>query len=73
MIKQALNRRNTVLLTAFGETKTQGEWARDSRCNVKTAAGLMARIKRGMNHEDAITTPTISGHPTFIREFSGEA
>lgn len=41
-------------ITAFGETKTPGQWARDPRCTV-TAPTLNERIEMGMNPELAIT------------------
>ena len=46
------------LLTAFDppETKTMGEWPRDPRCMVDYGT-LNSRIRKGMNHELAITTP----------------
>lgn len=46
-----------VLLTAFGETKTQNEWARDPRSPV-TEGGICGRLKRGWSPEAAITTPS---------------
>lgn len=39
---------------AFGETKGVADWARDPRC-VVTAAGLSARLKRGIPPAKAIT------------------
>lgn len=49
---------NTVLVTAFGETKSISEWSRDSRCKT-TYAGLKKRIcKMGLPAEFAITTPS---------------
>lgn len=38
------NRRNNRRLTAFGETKTVAEWARDPRCRT-TASGLYQRVR----------------------------
>jgi len=44
-------------LTAFGETKSLTDWARDPRCSVSSAA-LYARLLRGWtNHEEIISTP----------------
>jgi hypothetical protein len=48
------NRSNTVILTAFGETKPMSEWSRDSRCKVNYNT-LSIRIKNGFNHEESIT------------------
>ena len=49
-----VSRRSTRPIRAFGETKSAVEWARDPRC-VVTAAGLRARLDRGMRPKDAIT------------------
>lgn len=55
---QANNRRSNVHLTAFGETKTIAEWARDERAAVK--AGTIAdRVRNGVDHETAISIPRI--------------
>lgn len=51
---QANNRRNTVRVTAFGETKTVSQWTRDSRCVVNRNI-LDGRIKNGVVPEVAIT------------------
>ena len=50
------NVRGTMIITAFGETKTVAAWSRDSRCVVKRDT-LRARIKYGFPQEKAITTP----------------
>jgi hypothetical protein len=55
--------RNTSLcrfVTAFGETKTEGEWAQDERCSVNQAS-LSKRLAKGMSPEDAITLPDQRG------------
>lgn len=52
---QGKNKRNNVVVLAFGESKIISEWARDTRCMVKEPC-LGARIKRGWNAEKAITT-----------------
>ena len=50
------NRRSTVLLTAFGETKSLKDWAEDERCKVSYGA-LHDRIRNlGWDAERAITT-----------------
>lgn len=46
-----LTRNRTV--TAFGETKSISEWIDDPRCTV-TRTGLVLRLKRGINPEQAI-------------------
>lgn len=54
--EQANNRRSTVLLHAFGETKSLREWSRDHRCAV-TPGAIAGRIRRGLDAEAAITLP----------------
>lgn len=54
--QQQRNRRNTVRFFAFGEMKTIGEWAEDSRCCV-CAATLWFRISKGIDVELSITNP----------------
>jgi hypothetical protein len=53
------NRRNTVLVTAFNETKSAAEWSRDSRCVVIKRHALLERFRRGWVPEIAITTPVL--------------
>jgi hypothetical protein len=48
------------LLTAFGETKTIAEWAKDRLCKVK-AHQLALRIKYGWEPKDAITIGDLVG------------
>lgn len=56
---QGNNRRNNVLLTAFGETKTMSQWADDPRCAVSYAT-LKQRIGRQFwPHMAAITEPPL--------------
>lgn len=45
-------KRNMVFLTAFGETKSQSQWARDLGINITT---IVARLKRGWSHEEALS------------------
>jgi hypothetical protein len=45
------------LITAFGESKLQSEWARDPRCKVKQT-NLSKRLARGMDPEEAMTKPS---------------
>lgn len=53
------NRRNTVRLTAFGETKTLADWFSDYRCAVQVAGTLYRRVTRlGWDHERALVTPS---------------
>jgi len=51
---QAVNRRNTVWLTAFGKTKHLSAWARDVGLRIDT---LHQRLQRGWDIEKALTTP----------------
>lgn len=60
--KQAENTRRTVRLTAFGETKTAIEWARDSRCKVSNNI-LGARKKLGWDDLSALTLPLYARRP----------
>lgn len=46
------NRRNVILVTAFGETKTAKEWSRDERCEMSYVA-LLNRLKKGWSLEQA--------------------
>lgn len=48
------NRRNTVMATAFGETKPLIEWSEDERCLVWLACLYDRIVKRGMNPEDVL-------------------
>lgn len=43
-------------VTAFGETKTVTEWARDKRCSVSRCT-IRRRIESGLDPESAIITP----------------
>lgn len=52
--EQAANKRDTVLLTANGETLCLTEWARRLGCRQSTIYG---RIERGWGVEDAVTRP----------------
>ncbi len=52
--EQQRNRRDTVFLTAFGESRCLSEWACDPRCAVR-AGTLWYRINCGWDHETAIT------------------
>jgi hypothetical protein len=59
--QNANNKSNTIMATAFGETKSVSEWGDDERCLVPVAA-LIWRIRHGKwDHETAMT------HPSGIR------
>lgn len=53
--EQQRNRRNNLIIEAFGERKCLMDWARDERCRVGDE-GLRRRIKHGWEPESAITT-----------------
>ena len=58
-VDRATNMRNTrraILVTAFGETKTVRDWVDDPRCAVGYFS-LNSRVKRGWDHERALTQP----------------
>jgi hypothetical protein len=57
MAAQARNRRDTVRLEAFGQTKLALEWAEDPRCSV-SARTLRGRVQRGWPAEAAISRPS---------------
>lgn len=50
------NKRNTLRITAFGDTKAVGDWADDPRCKVSYNL-LRSRIQRGWSPEIALTSP----------------
>lgn len=52
------------MISAFGETKTPGEWAMDLRCRVPSATTIRARVRRGWDHIHALTTPPRGYRPT---------
>lgn len=49
-----------LIVTAFGETKSTGQWAQDDVCRVHPRT-IVARVKAGMSPEEAIRKP--SPHP----------
>jgi len=56
------NKRNNVLLTAFGETRTFAEWLEDSRCVVHEG-GLRHRLFiKHMSLESALVSPHTHSH-----------
>jgi|GEM_PF-218872 len=55
--EQPKNRRNSLKITAWGETKTASEWVQDDRCKATSANTLKARIYRGQPPELAISAP----------------
>lgn len=61
MARQALNKRNTRLLSCWGETKPLTEWLRDPRCVVGRGA-LETRLTYGWPLERALTYPPDPAH-----------
>ena len=58
----SLNRRTTLIVEAFEETKTLSEWAEDIRCRVSYCTlwiRLFGKAKLTWTPEEAITTPPI--------------
>lgn len=53
--RQARNRRDTVFLTAFGETKSRADWLDDERCVVGLGC-LRSRLGRGVTPEQALSS-----------------
>jgi hypothetical protein len=58
--EQAENRSTTKYLTAFGETKTQADWARDPRCKVGKTS-FCQRLQCGWDVEKALISPANPG------------
>jgi len=56
------NTRATIFATAFGVTKTALDWANDERCVVGHKT-LVARLKSGIEHHEAITRPVKETQP----------
>lgn len=57
--KQSNNRRNSLKLTIFDETKSLKEWVCDARCEVKYQTAYQ-RLLAGWDPKEAITTPARS-------------
>lgn len=57
VLDQMNNLTKNIWVTAFGETKTIAQWARDSRA-ATGYAGIRKRLKRGVVPEVAISTPS---------------
>lgn len=56
MVRSTKNaRRKSIIVTAFGESKTAKQWSRDSRCKV-TYRTLVKRLRRGHAPEYAMST-----------------
>ena len=57
--EQANNKRGNTILSAFGESKTMAQWARDTRClvDISTLVWRISIAKKSWSHEAAIVTP----------------
>ena len=68
-IEQQNNKRNNILVVAFGETKSRKQWTYDARCIVGYQC-LRGRLARGVNPEVAMTEPLHPGQVTHGRPLS---
>lgn len=59
---QANNRRSTIRLTIFGETKSLSQWSRDPRCVVSEPALRLRISRRGWDPLKAVTTPAVKNN-----------
>lgn len=55
-VTQANNRRNTLWITAFGETKRLTDWLTDERCTA-TEYQVRYRLRHGWKSESALAAP----------------
>ncbi|MCE9557395.1 MAG: hypothetical protein K8R88_00440, partial [Armatimonadetes bacterium] len=62
---------NGVIISAFGEQKTAGQWARDSRCSVKHGT-ILRRLNGGIAPEEAISAPPgdVKGEDGSVRIYA---
>jgi hypothetical protein len=69
------NRRNTIYMTAFGETKSLGHWAEDSKCakGVTRDVLYIRYIDCNWSGENCILTPVseIKGQSPFAPKYKG--
>ena len=56
--EQAANKRSSLLVTAFGGTRTVAEWSRDPRCIVSRQVVTSRIFNFGWDHEKALTAPS---------------
>lgn len=61
------NRRDTVLVTAWGETRCMAAWATDHRCSI-TLSSLHKRLRLGIPPELAISLPAQRGNGNLRRK-----
>lgn len=62
--QQVNNRRNTLFLTAWAETKLITEWILDGRCQAPSVGALWWRIRQGWEPELALTLGKNKRHGT---------
>lgn len=62
LAEQPFNRRNTVRITAWGETMALSLWFRDPRVACRNRHTVMDRIERGASPEDALSAPPQKRH-----------
>ena len=59
--QQSRNKRNSVKITAWGETKVISDWVNDPRCGAPNYHTIRLRLKSGLSPEVAIGTPAYTG------------
>lgn len=64
--QQAWNKQDSVLVTAFGETKSVPAWVSDSRCQVSGKC-LRWRVRNGWAHDYALTEPPAIGRNQYAQ------
>lgn len=70
--EQSGNRRNSLVITAWGETKTLAEWRKDIRCLVNNRGLITRRIRKwGWSPEEAMTIPSSGNGKTKSVSLSG--
>jgi len=62
--ESARNRRNNVMITAWGETKHQKDWISDERCTQKSPSIIKRELATGNSGEIALTYHGIEGKPS---------
>lgn len=63
--EQARNRKNNVLITAWGETKHQLDWIADPRCTQHTPRVIQRELANGRPGEEALTFHGPHGKPSI--------
>jgi hypothetical protein len=60
------NRRNNIMITAWGETKHQRDWISDPRCTQKLTSIIKRELSKGKTGEEALTYHGPQGKPPFM-------